>query len=695
MQQKILLWLVLFLNFLFGASNAQEIDNQRLLKQLRITKGVEKVKIFNQLAENYKIYRPDSAMIFADSALNLAIKIGSGIEQADAQTNIGILQAKVGNYNLALKYFNQALLSYEKNKHLSGQAKVFHNIGKVYLDEKKAKEALHNFHAAEKLAIQINDIEMQAFIQVSIASWYYLNEESKEKKFETAYQKYVSALKIFEQIENTEGISLCHLNMGLIKGNNQNPSEALPLFQSALLFARKSNFRESETYASYQIAKFYLEKFADNKSFLDSADVYANLTLKIADSVKTYLTPYLKIAYALMTEIYIRKNDTLRAISKLKGYKALEVKDADMITKAALQYLDKEKRIQEQVLQKEQQIKWILSLLVLVLVAFLGYVIFSIFKQKRINKQLAIQKNVIEAYATDVTALNKTLDAQKEELKRKNKDIEDSINYAQRIQKASLPALKNIQKNLSEFFVFYQPRDIVSGDFYWCDKTEIHPIYEQIQSFPEKKSILKGFENEKVIIVISDCTGHGVPGAFMSMIGNSLLHEAVFMLNITEPSQILSYLHERMRILLKPEITGVMDGMDIAVCVIDAQNNVLHYAGAKSPLVYIEDGIYNYISGDKRCVGGEQFEKERSYNQHSITLSKDSPICFYMFSDGYIDQFGGEKRKRFMRENLKKLLLEIHHLDMPAQKEIIENTHHLWKGDEEQLDDILVMGFKI
>ncbi|MDX2305897.1 MAG: SpoIIE family protein phosphatase [Microscillaceae bacterium] len=259
----------------------------------------------------------------------------------------------------------------------------------------------------------------------------------------------------------------------------------------------------------------------------------------------------------------------------------------------------------------------------------------------------------------------------KEIIEKKNHDITSSITYAKRIQEAMLPHIENIQAIIPELFVLFLPRDIVSGDFYW---------------FAEK--------NGKILIAAIDCTGHGVPGAFMSMVGDAYLNQIVKSEGITSPDLILNHLHERIRQALKQEETQNRDGMDMVICSLDLEQRVLEVAGAKNPLVLIQNNRVYQIKGDRNPIGGEQKETKRVFAKHRISL--DQPTWFYLFSDGFQDQFGGPEGKKFMVKKLRELFLEIHQKPFTEQHAILEQIFEDWKGaDNKQTDDVLIVGFKI
>lgn len=282
--------------------------------------------------------------------------------------------------------------------------------------------------------------------------------------------------------------------------------------------------------------------------------------------------------------------------------------------------------------------------------------------------------------------LRETIHQKNLELEKKNKDITDSIFYAKHIQQAILPSTDLIFQKLKDAFVLYMPRDIVSGDFYF---------------FEEKKG--------KLIIAAADCTGHGVPGAFMSLIGNDLLSHIVGEKGITEPASILNYLNTSMKSVLKQfdEASDTKDGMDVALCSIDLANQQLEFAGAYRPLYLIrkrkatddsteenkEEYGLHLIKGNRFPVAGFHLKKERVFENHSVKIKKGDSV--YIFSDGYPDQFGGEDRKTKMTtKRFKELLLSIQHLSMTEQEKHLRDYFESWMGDNPQIDDVLLIGIR-
>lgn len=311
------------------------------------------------------------------------------------------------------------------------------------------------------------------------------------------------------------------------------------------------------------------------------------------------------------------------------------------------------------------------------------------YRLKSENKQLISDlkeaNRKLEEYALDlerkVEERTAEIQHQKEIIEKKNEDITASINYAKHIQRVVLPEENRIAQAFQQSFILFKPRDIVSGDFYW---------------FQEK---IDANGREKIIITAVDCTGHGVPGAFMSLIANETLNEIVNEKGIMEADKILNELHKSVRKVLKQDQSDNRDGMDMSLCVIDKESKFIEFAGAKNSLIYIQNNEINIIRGDKYPIGGLQHGLERIFTKKNISYA-DAPIVCYMFSDGYQDQFGGAENKKFHRQELRKLLFSNHQLPMSEQRNILETALQQWMkigttDEEHQIDDILIIGFAL
>ncbi|MBN8697445.1 MAG: SpoIIE family protein phosphatase [Bacteroidetes bacterium] len=272
---------------------------------------------------------------------------------------------------------------------------------------------------------------------------------------------------------------------------------------------------------------------------------------------------------------------------------------------------------------------------------------------------------------------NEQLAEKNEIIEEKNKDIKASITYAQRIQHAILPPSERIENVLKDYFIYYTPKDIVSGDFYWFTSLKTTPTAEKPQ------------ENIFVIAAV-DCTGHGVPGALMSIIGSTILNQSTSERSVNSPADALSYLNKE----LAKNLNSIKDGMDMSLCAINFQKMTMEYAGANNPVYVIRNKQLIELKPDKIAIGAdhENYESKKFSNQ-TIQLEKGDTI--YLFTDGYADQFGGPLGKKLKYKQFQNYLLEIQDLDMPQQQQMLNKKHLEWKGALEQVDDILVIGIKI
>jgi len=315
---------------------------------------------------------------------------------------------------------------------------------------------------------------------------------------------------------------------------------------------------------------------------------------------------------------------------------------------------------------------------------------YNILRKNFINS-LALKKSyqLLENQKEEITTQKDKLEKAYQEIEEANQSTTDSLNYAKSIQASMLPTAEDFEKHLEDYFVFFKPRDIVSGDFYWIGELSPKAIYGEENG----SRVLKKFTDEKVVITAVDCTGHGIPGAFMSMIGDSLLNQIVHDREVHSPELILNELHRGIRKALNQQNTQNRDGMDLALCVIDKKNKILEFAGAKNPLYYIQEGKMNILEPNKLALGGEQKEEIRRFSKKKISIEK--PTICYIFSDGYQDQFGGKSDKKFMRKQFRSLLFEISTKPMQEQKNILEQKLKDWKGNQKQIDDILILGFRL
>jgi len=288
----------------------------------------------------------------------------------------------------------------------------------------------------------------------------------------------------------------------------------------------------------------------------------------------------------------------------------------------------------------------------------------------------------IVIYARDITdrlRMEKEIKVQSEVIEEKNKDITASIEYSKRIQRSVFIEKNKIKEHAPESFILFKPRDIVSGDFYWF--TETHSAAQP--------------ENKLLVVAAVDCTGHGVPGAFMSIIGHTLLNRTVNNSEIATPADALNFINREIKKTLNQKAyeAAIRDGMDIALSVIDFKNLSLSFAGANNPLYIVRAGEMLELKATKQPITASTDSEPFPFTNETFDLQKGDTI--YLFTDGFADQFGGEKGKKFMYKRFRESLISVQHLNMDEQKKKLYDIFLDWRGELEQVDDLLVIGIRV
>lgn len=549
----------------------------------------------------------------------------------------------MANYSKALEYYSKALKIHEELKDKPGISANLANIGLVYKEQLDYPKARTFYLEALTLCEELEDNNGIAIILGNLANIY-----KNENNFEEALKHSYKALQIEEKIGDKVGIIINLANIGIVYTKIKKYDDAEKYLKRALTLANDIGSLESLMEIEDHLCALYEE------------------TNKPAEALEHY-------------KKYIVAKDSVFNADNTKKIVRTEM-NFEFEKKQAIEKAEQEKKdaIASQEKQKQKNILISIFCFLILVVIFASFM----FNRWRITQK---QKLIIE--------------------KQKEK-IVDSITYAQLIQESILKKESEIQKHLPDSFVYFQPKDIVSGDFYWFSRVARSPESGEVRTettsdFGLRTSDfqLKTPDSELLIIAAVDCTGHGVPGAFMSMIGNTLLNQIVNERKITVPSDILKLLHQGITAALNQEKKGPLahDGMDIALCCIDYLNNQIQFAGAQNPLYIVSDNTLEEIKADVYSIGNNMFLKknkgEIEYTNHILPLKKGT--CLYMFTDGYTDQFGGINNKKLGTIKFQEFLLTIQHLSLPQQKQCIINTLNDWKAGIPQIDDILVIGIRL
>lgn len=571
---------------------------------------------------------------------------------ASAMDRIGKVELNRYQYDKAMTFFNDALTISQNIKNQTLVAETYRYMASVHdQNEEYEKEDQCLNNAIIKYRLAGDRYEM--------AKTYYILGEMhvKNENYNEAVMMFTRAGNIFQVFGTITYIAAVNNRLGrlsFIKGDTEKAKkkamEALSLADANQWLAEKAD------------ALLLLADIANKR--------------KKTDSAYYYLSRYTIV------------NDSLHEAKKAESFSELQV---SITTKEK----EKELAIYEQTLQKSRIMTTVIIIIAVLVVLFMLYVFFNSRKIKKVNALLTNKNEEINRQNDEILRQKEIVDKANEEISFRNREIEEinqsitsSINYAARIQKASLPNPDFIKKHFVDGFVYFYPREAVSGDFYWFSEVKI----QRPPSLFRRKDVDED-EASKLIVSIIDCTGHGVPGAFMSMLGDALLNQIINIQKITEPDLILNELHKLVRTMLQQETTENNDGMDAAVCVIDKAAHKLSYAGAKNPLILIQNGKIEKINGDHNSIGGMQKEAQRVFTRHEFDITV--PTTFYIYSDGYQDQFGGPLGRKLMAKPFREILTENSDKPFDWQEKHLRKTFIEWRGDHIQMDDTTVIGVKL
>jgi serine phosphatase RsbU (regulator of sigma subunit) len=705
----------------------QNIDS--LEQQLTKVQNIEKIDLLNQLSEEY-CYEGDyqKARNFADEALYLATEINYIKGLADAFMNIaeyfyeveifdnsadyylkafekyelleekenmsyctnvaGICYRKIFEYDKSIEYHLQSLRIAEEIENDYRISAAIYSLGVLYHGMNEFDKALEYYNQSLEFDIKNNDSLGIAKSYTNIGIIYrHLN------NFETSKDFYNKSLDLYQKLKDTTGIAIVVNNLGILYLDNKEFQEALTCFEKSIFYEKQNKNTEGIASSLSSVGDTYLVM-----NELDSALKYQFLGIELTNDpdLKKYIYESLTKIYSqkadyknalIYHELYATQKDTLFKLENLKQIANMQTKyDTEKKEKEILELIT-QKKIQEVSLKKNRIIIYV-TIGGLILFFILIVVVLSAYRLKqRANNLLAYQNAQILQQKEEIITQRDEIEIQKQEIEIKHKQITASINYAKRIQEAVLPKKAFIELVLHEHFIFFKPRDIVSGDFYFI---------KQIKNY--------------TLIAAADCTGHGVPGAFMNMLGVALLNELVRNSEIQTPAQLLNELRNQIKSSLQQigQKTEQQDGMDIAFCSINNETLEMYFAGANNPCwifrkelkveneldekkLLTHDFKLITLEADQQPVG--IYLKENPFTENKFQLQKDDII--YLFSDGYTSQFGGEKNEKFKTKRFKELLSEICNLPLTEQKQILENKFIEWKGNQEQTDDVLVVSVKI
>ena len=595
------------------------------------------------------------AIDWHSKALQIREEIKDTFGISASNNNIGNIYGRQGDNLKALSYFLKSLNIIEQMGDDQKLPPQLNNIAIIYFHLNNYEKALEYYSRALDIWKKNGNKEGIAIVSSNIIKVY-----SAYKLYDKAMVYANEALRIYIELDNKQGIAECYNAIGSIYSELKNYSKALDYFQKCLSIKLEMNDKSDIAVTYSNLASLYIETKQIDKAI-------SNLDLDLPLAIENRLLGQQKEIYKYYFLAYKAKNKHELALKYHELYFAINdsvynIESTKQLNELNTRYETDKKEKENKLLQienelsgktiKQQKIVTYFIIGGLLIVSLLAFFIFKGLKvQKKANVIISKQKEEV--------------DKQKELIEEHQKEILDSIQYAKRIQYTLLAHQDFVDENLPNNFILFKPKDIVSGDFYWAAE-----------------------HDNKFYLAVCDSTGHGVPGAFMSLLNIGFLSEAINEKNISEPNEILNYVRDKLVDSISKD--GQKDGFDGILLCIDKTHNSITYAAANNAPILISQNNIIELAKNRMPVG--KGEKNESFTLHHITASQGDML--YLYTDGYADQFGGEKGKKFKYKQLNDLLLSISTKEMKEQSEKLTEVFESWKGDLEQVDDVCVIGIK-
>jgi serine phosphatase RsbU (regulator of sigma subunit) len=604
------------------------------------------------------------------------------IPKAKALNGLAGLLYLWGDYQQALAKNLEAARLREQYQDKAGMARAYNACGVVYDALEDYEKAIEFYSKALNLYESLKMLRESAGVLDNLASAFKLQAQSQAQDidYSQAIAYYTRALQISLQLQDKKSAARTYNNLGIIAFNQKDYQKALELYLKAV--------QADEALGNLEgIAKTYnnIAAVFEAQEAPDVAISYYEKALEASFEIKAKAD--MLVSFEGLSRLYSQKNDFAQAFEYARLvniYKdeLSKLANKQQLNNLTLRYeLEKQQREVESLARQNLEIELDNSrkrellfyfVIALVLVALLSVgLIYQNRLRGRLNKLLKERNTLLLKKNEEVQEKSRALQEAVQKLAEKNRNITDSIMYARRIQDAILPPAQELFRGFQEGFVLSKPKSIVSGDFYW---------------YAEKAS--------KKLLVVADCTGHGVPGAFMTVMGHTLLNEIINEQEIIDPAEVLYHLDKKIMTLQNTnQQRYIHDGMDLAIVCFNMDTRRISFAGAKNGLLRIRAGDLLALRGSKFPVGSNQYKTGKRFDMQDLDFQEGD--LFYLFTDGFQDQFGGEEGKKYMRKRLHEFLLSIHELPLAAQQIQMGKEITIWKNGNKQTDDMLMLGLKV
>ncbi|MBR6277442.1 MAG: tetratricopeptide repeat protein [Bacteroidales bacterium] len=649
------------------AEGSAEIDS--LIRIAEKAPEDEKSKHYVNICWKLRNFNPASALDYGKKALKYAEKFNDTIQILKAESFIGVCFRNLSEYDSAFKYYSEGLDLATKVNAKDQIAYSHINMGNLFLYHDEYTKAKTELNQALDVAQEIQDSSILGYIYINLGRTHLSLGHIDSA---TTYLEECEKIRI-EKHEDWDKIATTKKYLGDVSIAKKDFSSALKYYKEAI--SKDNEIKDidllSDLYGMISSAYMGLNQN-------DSALCYAQKCLEISNLFGIDFR--IKNAYKYLGDVYAKMGNLPKAFQQYENVMAYA--DTFLNARKSFNMKRMEYRLEQirreneiTILKKDQEIqKYVLLSFALISIMIVGAVIFLIVrikKTKKINGILKAQKDEISARNEEISSQRDILQKQNKQLADQKKEITDSINYAQRIQFSMLPEEEILKNYFTDGFIYYRPKDVVSGDFF--------KVF---------------YDEDYFILLAADCTGHGVPGAFMSMLGMTAFNEIVGKEGERNPAKIMNAMREMIKKTLKQNIKDEMksqDGMDAALIIIDKKTNILYYSGAHIPFLCYRGEEEIVIKPVHNPVG--VYICERPFVTEELKLQKGDKI--YLASDGYQSQFGGSSDRVMKTSGYRKILKEIRSYNMSFQKKLLEDKFLSWKGDTKQTDDVLVVGLEV
>lgn len=654
------------------------------------------INAYNELAwPIYSYDLPDSSIYYAQKAIALAEKLNDILRLSIAHRRIGITYINTGDLKKAIFHQEESYALSEKINFKRGMQLALNNIGVVYLNNELLNKALSYFLRSLKIVEETKDYSRVYNLYSNCGLIY-----RRTSDYEKARTYYSKAKYYALQENNNEALIIINCNISTVFRNTNELDSAIYFSNEAkknldtnTSTASKYNYflNEGLLYSYTSQHKNALNSFLNCKNLVTNTSDEITLLINIGEEYKKLKQPektihYFKEAYRLSEKNNMYNNLQYLSFSLAKFYAAqkdfssyLHMMNLHLNFRDSNEKYTRVQQIQQQQLEFDYARKQVADSLKFQQIenlknAELEVAAAKLNKEKSFKVMLVVVLAIIIVFSIFIfnrfvltNRQKKIIEKQKHIVEIKNREIFDSINYAKRLQEAILPQISTIKKEM-QFDILYLPKDIIGGDFYFFEK-----------------------DAENLYLAVCDCTGHGIPGALMSVVSHQALRKSIKEFNLTTPSEILSKTRHIIIESLNAANQNIQDGMDCSLLVIDTRTKKITWSGAYNPLWILGDGMIFEIRADKQPVA--LYENAKDFSQHTIQSAEGSLL--YLFTDGYADQFGGTAGKKYKQKQLKEFLLSIANFPLEKQVELLHQNFNAWKGNLDQVDDVTIAIVKI